>query len=163
MSTNNIYNSVVLLRANEVVPFAMKRSGSQVDSIEFFVGHLPSYGVHPTIQPTGDGQPLGCRRARDQAHDGLIIPKGLSPPVRGDERKQPVFHLVPFAGPGRKMANQDRQPRCVCQLLQTHLPQPQATPVAAAVISNRRAFGYSRFPSTRHHPRIEATAKAPVS
>jgi hypothetical protein len=33
---------------------------------------------HPTIQPTGNAQPLGGHRARDQAHDGLIILKSDS-------------------------------------------------------------------------------------
>src|ERR1035437_2850224 len=67
----------------------------QVHSPNFFIRHLPTSRVFPTIQTAGHLEPLGGRRARDQTHDRLIIAKRLAAPIRGDEGEQPVFNLVP--------------------------------------------------------------------
>ncbi len=86
------------------------------------------------IQPTGDSQPLGRGGARDQSHNSFIILRWFPSPIRGDERKQPMFHLVPLAGSRREVTNLDRQTRCVHQFLQFSLPQSQAIPITASPI-----------------------------
>jgi len=87
---------------NGVIPFTMKPVPFQVHSLDFLIRHLPTGRVFPTIQTAGHLEPFGGRRARDQIYDRLIIPKRLAAPIRGDEREQPVFNLVPFAGARRK-------------------------------------------------------------
>src|ERR1039458_9868493 len=83
---------------NGVIPFAMKLVLLQVHSPNFLIRHLPAGRVFPAIQTTGYLEPFGSRRARNQIHDRLIIAKRLAAPIRGDEREQSVFHLIPFAG-----------------------------------------------------------------
>src|ERR1700730_1450808 len=52
-------------------------------------------------------------------------PKRLAAPIRGDEREQPVFNLVPFAGARRKVTNGNRKARFIRELLQLQFPEPQ--------------------------------------
>ena len=144
----------------------MKRIGSQPDGSEFFVRYLASHGVSASVQAAGYAQALGRRRGRDQAHDGLIVAQRFAAPVRGDERKQPMLHLVPFAGARRKVAHHDGKPRALRQFLQLHLPLAQPIAVTAAAIRRDQQFPAIRIqpPSLdAPPPRIDATAKAPVS
>ena len=102
----------------------MKFVAFQVDLFNFLIRHLAAGGVFPTIQTAGYLEALGGGRARDQIDDWLIIPKRLAAPIRGDEREQPMFNLVPLAGAGRKMADGNREPCFICQLLQLQFPKP---------------------------------------
>src|SRR5215510_14575583 len=90
---------------DDVVPFAMKCLRRQTELWHLGVGHFTPGGILAPIEATGDGQPLGRRRARDQAHDRLVVSQRLAAPIRGDEGKEPVLHLVPFAGARRKVAD----------------------------------------------------------
>ena len=72
---------------NGVIPVAMKFVLFQVHSPNFLIRYLPAGRVFPTIQTAGHLEPFGCRRARDQIHDRLIIAKRLAAPIRGDERE----------------------------------------------------------------------------
>jgi hypothetical protein len=45
----------------------------------------------------------------NQTDDDLQAGQGLTAPVLADERKQPVFNLVPLAGSWRGMAHSDPQ------------------------------------------------------
>lgn len=56
------------------------------------------------------------------------------PPVLADEREQPVFDFVPFAGSRRQMTDADGQPRVVGQFLQFPLPKAQPASVAATAV-----------------------------
>ena len=110
---------------NGVIPVTMKRVPFQVHSFNFLIRNLPTGRVFPTIQPAGHLEPFGGRRARDQIYNRLIIPKRLAPPIRGDEREQPVFNLVPFAGARRKVTDGNRKTRFIRELLQLQFPEPQ--------------------------------------
>ena len=84
-----------------------------------------------------------------------------------------MFNLVPFAGARRKVTDGNRKTRFIRKLLrelcefdnsnfQSRNREPLLPP-PSAVMSNTRALEYKDLPSLRHHPRMEATAKAPVS
>ena len=62
------------------------------------VGRDPAaHRVATAIEATADRQAFRGRGVGDQPHDGLIIAQGLAAPIGRDERKEPMFHLVPFA------------------------------------------------------------------
>jgi hypothetical protein len=44
-------------------------------------------------------------RVNSRKRRSLIIAKRLAAPIRGDEREQPVFNLVPFAGARREVTD----------------------------------------------------------
>src|ERR1035437_11026131 len=96
---------------NGVIPFTMNPVLFQIHSLDFLLRHLPSGRVFTTIQTAGHLEPFGGRRARDQIYDRLIIPKRLAAPIRGDEREQPMFNLVPLAGARGKMTYGNRKAR----------------------------------------------------
>ena len=103
----------------------MKLVWFEVYSFNFLIRDLPAGRVFPTIQTAGHLESFGGGRARDQIYDGLVIPKRLAAPIRGDEREQPVLNFVPFAGARRKVADRNRKPGFIRQLLQLQFPQPQ--------------------------------------
>src|ERR1017187_1521751 len=61
---------------------------------------------------------------------------GGPPPMRGDEREQSVFHLVPFAGARWKVTDGNRQTRFIRELLQLQFPEPQPGAVTAPAIGS---------------------------
>ena len=83
----------------------MKGVPFEVHALKFFIGHLAPGRVFSAVQPTNNLKPFGGRRASNQIDDRLIIQKRLPTPVRGDEREQPVFDFVPFAGAWRKVTD----------------------------------------------------------
>src|SRR5450755_2272510 len=100
----------------------------QVHPPNFLVRHLPAGRVFPAIQTTGHLEAFGSRRARNQIHDRFIIAKWLAAPIRGDEREQSVFHLIPF---------------CWCQVESDRRkskapfhPPTSATPISRAATAN---------------------------
>src|SRR4030043_1680737 len=112
----------------------MKRVPFQVHSLKFFNRYLPAGRVFPTIQTAGHLEPFGGRRASDQVYDRLIIQKGFTAPIRGDEREQSVFNLVPFAGARRKVTDRKRKTRCIRKLLQLQFPEPQPGAITTTAI-----------------------------
>jgi len=60
----------------------------------------------------------------------------LAAPVLGDEAEQAVLDLVPLAGAVREVADGDRHPDFIGELLQFHLPEPHSGTVAATSIGN---------------------------
>ena len=74
------------------------------------------------IESTCHFQSLGCRRPGNEVDDGLIVAKRLPSPVRGDERKETMLHLVPFAGSRGEMTDRDRQTDGIRKFLQLVLP-----------------------------------------
>src|SRR5262249_29655913 len=70
----------------------------------------------------------------DEVHNNFIGFQGLALPVPRDVAEQPVFDLIPLAGPGWEMADFDRQPGLVAQPLQFGLPKAIPTAVAAATV-----------------------------
>ena len=119
---------------NDVIPVAMKRVPFQVHSLKFLIRHIPSGRVFPTIQTAGHLEPFGSRRASDQVYDRLIISKRFTAPIRGDEREQPVFNLVPFAGARWKVTDGNRKTRFIRKILQLQFPEPQPGAIATTAI-----------------------------
>ena len=110
---------------NGVIPVTMKCVPFQVYPLNFIIRYLPTGRVFPPIQAAGHVESFSGRRARDQIYDRLIIPKWLATPIRGNERKQPVFNLVPFAGARWKVADGNGKTRFIRELLQLQFPEPQ--------------------------------------
>src|SRR5712692_4178529 len=121
-------------RADHIVPFTMKRLGGNADPLHFFVRHSSPRRILAPVEATGHGQPLRGGRARDQAHDRLVVPQRLTTPIRGDEREQAVLHLVPLAGARWEVADLEGQGGGIGELLQLELPHAQAIAVAAPAI-----------------------------
>ncbi len=102
---------------NDVIPVPMKRVTFQVHSLDFLIRHLASGWVFPTIQPTAHLKSFGRRRMSNQVDDGLVILKGLSAPIGRNEREQPVFHFVPFAGARGKVTDGNGKTGFIRELL----------------------------------------------
>ena len=51
-----------------------------------------------------------------------------------------MLDLIPFAGGRRQMADGNAQASLGGKLLQLHLPQPVASPIGPAAISNNQEF-----------------------
>src|SRR5450756_1896857 len=81
--------------------------------------------------------------------------------MKENNRCSTLFHLLVPGGRWQTRIDSPVAFANFCRLTFHNRKRYPLLPPPSAVISNRRAFGYSRFPSTRHHPRIEATAKAP--
>ena len=106
-------------------------------------------GVHFGIQHGFDPQAGLGPRGTDQIDDGLVAHERLALPIEADEREQPMFNLVPLAGPRGVVTDRDGDAQFVRQLLQVELPGPIATPIAAASIGTQqqaRGFGIRSAP-----------------
>ena len=75
--------------------------------------YLTSLEWSPSRGKSSHLESFGSRRARDQIYDRLIIPKWFTAPIRGYEREQPVFNLVPLAGARRKVTDGNRKARFI--------------------------------------------------
>ena len=115
----------------------MKRVSFQRYLLHFLFRNLnlPAGRVFSETQTAGHLKTFGCRRARDQIYDCLIIPERLTPPIRGDEGEQTVFYLVPFAGARRKVTDGNGKTRFICEPLQLQFAEPQAFAIATPAIS----------------------------
>src|SRR5271157_748775 len=60
--------------------------------------------------------------AADEIDDGFVADQGSRPPVLRDERKHPMFDLVPLAGTRGKMRDMNLQPGEIGQTLHPHFP-----------------------------------------
>ena len=105
-----------------------------LDAFHLLVGDLSSHSILAAIQPAGHQQARGGGGVCNQADDGFIVRQRFSAPIRADERKRPVFHLVPLARPGREMTDGDGKAQLICQTLEFQLPQPMAIPVAPPTV-----------------------------
>src|SRR6266571_153311 len=120
---------------DNIVPFTMKTERRDVDGSHLILGNFSSCCILATIQAACNLQPFRGGRACDQTHDGLIIAQRFTTPVGRNEREEAMFHFVPLAGPGRKVAHDNRQTCLVCQALQLPFPQTQPVSIAATSVS----------------------------
>ena len=141
-----------LVRPDRVVPLSVETVRVQAHGRELGVGHLPAYGVAPTIEPASHLESFGGGGRGNQAYDGFVVTQRLAAPVCGDEREQPVLHLVPLARAWGEVAYTNRDPRIIGNGLQLELPEPWPITVAAAPVSRDQ-----QAPSSR----IEASALCP--
>lgn len=77
---------------------------------------------------------------RNQFQYDLQGGEGLGPPVDGNEGKEPILDLVPFAGSWRIMRDGDRQLLFIGQVLQLFLPESVFDAVGTASISGDEQF-----------------------
>ncbi len=77
---------------------------------------------------------------RNQFNHGLKGRERFAPPIDGNVGKESVLDRIPFAGSRRQMADGNAQAALGGKLLQLHLPQPVASPIGPASISNNQEF-----------------------
>ncbi len=100
----------------------MERVAREVEGGQLSVGNFDAFGVFVFVQ-FGSNFEAGIRRRRgDQLDDSAIAAQRLATPVHGDERKQAMLDLVPFAGGRRQVANRNRKFELVRELLKLDLP-----------------------------------------
>ena len=74
-----------------------------------------------------------------------------------------LFHLLGFGGKWQTEISNSMSSASFCNSHFQRRKREPLLPPPSAVISNRLAFGYKRWPSLRHQPRMEATANVAVS
>jgi len=124
---------------NEIVPFAMKPVGLELDLLHLRSTNLAPGGIFAPIQSACHCQSLRCGGSRDQVDDRFAIAQRLPAPVGGDEREEPVLDLVPPAGAGREATDRDGEPGLIGELLQLELPQPQPDRTASTAAKSSAA------------------------
>ena len=91
--------------SDDVVPFAVKAAGVQIDLLHLRIGHFAARGVLSAIQATPDREAFRRGRPGDELDDRLVVAQGFAAPIRRDEGEQAMFDLVPLAGAGRKVTD----------------------------------------------------------
>ena len=122
------------MRTYTVIPVAMKAVRVQTQVRELSVSDFPAHGVAASVEPACDLETLGRGRVGDQLHDRLIVAKWLTPPVRGDEREEPVLDLIPLARARWEVTYANGKVSLIGELLQLQLPEPEPVAVAAATV-----------------------------
>ena len=118
-----------------VVPFAVEGISGKIEGCQFVIGNLEASWVGMAILESGHRQAFFGRRMRDELKNDLKGGEGLGPPIDGNEGKELMLDLVPFAGRRWIVSAGDREARLVGQLLQLLLPQSVFRPIGAASIS----------------------------
>ena len=78
-----------------------------VDGVHLGVGDFDARRIAVGIDLALHLQAGLGRGGGNQLDDGLVADEGPTAPVLGDERKEAMLDLVPFAGAGRKVADRD--------------------------------------------------------
>src|SRR2546425_748918 len=114
----------------------MKRLALDVQSGQVFVRDFDACRITMAVLDGGDGQSLLGRRLRNQFNHGLKRRERVAPPIERNGGKESVLDRIPFAGSRRQMADRNAQAALGGKLVQLHLPQPVASPIGSASISN---------------------------
>ena len=144
----------------------MEVSTSDIDHSHLGIGYGDAFWIALFVQLAADGQTSagGCRR--NKLNDHFVADQRFSAPVLADEREQAVLDLIPLAGAGRQVTDDNLKPDLVRKLLQFPLPQSHPRAIAAAAISRDqqpRGVGIAR-PAERLPQRLMLfTANAAVS
>ena len=93
------------LRADHVVPFAMKLGGLEQYGVELFAAYTNAGLVRRSIERRLNPQSFGARRIADQVHHHFATGQRPSAPVGRNVTEHAVLDLVPFAGAGRKVTD----------------------------------------------------------
>jgi hypothetical protein len=80
----------------------MEVCGIEADGGHFCIGDDNALWVGVGVEPALDGEARTGRRCGDELDDDLMADEGLATPILGDEGKQAMLDLVPFAGAGRR-------------------------------------------------------------
>ena len=113
----------------------MKPIALKVDSFHVVLRALAAGRIFAAIQPARHPQAFRRRRLGNELDHGFIVTQGFAAPIRRNKGKEAVFDLVPFAGPGRKMADRQGQADLIRPCLQFQFPQAQPPAVAAPSVS----------------------------
>src|SRR5207245_2597475 len=115
-----------------VVPVGLEVLAGDVHCGQLGVADLDPLLVLFGVKAGVDGEPGagGCRG--DQVDNHLEAAQRPSAPVEAHEAEQAMLNFVPLAGSRREVADADREPELVGELLQLDLPQPSAAAVRAA-------------------------------
>src|SRR5947208_16217579 len=97
---NKVSNQSGRAGSQRVVPLRKSRVGLQRKLSHHAVWHGYTGRIRVEIEASGDCQSSGCARCPDEADDCVEIAQWPSPPVDADVSDQPMFDLVPLAGPG---------------------------------------------------------------
>ena|SRR5271157_4689325 len=122
------------MRADNVVPFAVKSAGSDVHGLHFSLGNLAAFVIGFGIELGLHDESCLCTSRTDQIDDDLVRFKGLPSPIAGDVTEHTVFDLVPLAGTRWKVADFNRLADFIGELLELQLPEATPTAVAASAV-----------------------------
>ena len=89
-----------------------------VDRRHFLVADHDALGIDVGVEFAVHLQAGARCRAGDQLDDGLVADQRPGPPVLADEGEQPVLDLVPLAGPGGQVGDDDLKAGLTRQYLQ---------------------------------------------
>src|SRR3989304_2979192 len=113
-----------------VIPFAVKAIRLEIEAVHVLRSHPAAGGIAAAIQPARDREASRGRRPGNELDDGFIVTERFAAPIGRDERKEPMFDLVPLARPGREVTDRDREPDLIGEGLQRQLPEAEGPPVA---------------------------------
>ena len=99
------------------MPLTVKRITREIDGGHLFIRDDAPLLVFVIIEFAVHRQAFARARGTDELDDGVVTDQRLAAPVHRDEREQPVFNLVPLAGPRRQVAHRDGQTQFIGQLL----------------------------------------------
>ncbi len=83
----------------------MKGRSLQVKRLQFVPLYFDATRIFRLVQRRAHGETLSRGRRGDEADHRLVRGEGAPAPVEGNERKEPVLELVPFAGARRVVAD----------------------------------------------------------
>jgi hypothetical protein len=116
----------------------VKGVAGDIDRGHFGVGDFDPGRIEAFVQFAANGEASGRGGRGDQFDNGAIIDERSPPPVARDEREEALFDLVPFAGAGRQVQDDDGQGQFVGKLLQFDLPKADARAFASPAIGGDR-------------------------
>ena len=123
----------------------MKIRRNQIDRSELLGRDANTSGIVSGIEFRLNAQARSRRRMSDQLDQDGVTHQRFSAPIERELAKQAVFNLVPFAGPGREMADVDRHSQFVRQGLQRHFPQATPAAVTPPAIGGNQQFACLRI------------------
>ena len=118
----------------------MKGIAREVEGSQFLVGDLETRWIHMAILEGGHRYPFFGRSMRDEFQNHFQGGERFGPPIDGNESKEPMLDLVPFARRRGIMHDRDRQLFFIGQVLKLFLPQPLSHPIGAATIGGDQQF-----------------------
>src|SRR5215467_1953471 len=84
--------------------------------------------------------PVTFQCISNQLDNYFTTDQWLSTPVGRNLAEQAMLNLIPFAGPGRKMADPDHKAQFIGQMLQRDFPEPTSAAITTATISGDQQF-----------------------
>ena len=128
------------MRFDRVIPLAMKGITHDVEGLEFSVADGEAGRIRLAVLDSRDLQSLLSGRMRNQLNHRFQRRERFGTPIDGNERKEAVLDLVPFARCRRIMRDRDRELFFIGQGLQGLLPQLVTHAIAASSISGDEQF-----------------------